>query len=197
MLGLGLRVDPYEVGVAVQGSALVTVWMKNACFPTRPPLRRRQRPCPATCRSDAPLRRSFQPIRIAAEPHVTDPSWFDHHPVVLHVSLRDLAPEILLTATNIVDDVAHCQKANTSTRLAEQNMGRPASSNARAERGQRRQRSVARRVRGRSTGIRPMRLRTPVPRRAVTVSSRPPPDISAPSRPPRPHLWGKSLHPRP
>ena len=73
-------------------------------------------------RSDAPLRRSFQPICIAAEPHV-NPSWFDHHPVVLHVSLRDLAPEILLTATNIVDDVEHCQKANTSTHLAEQNTG--------------------------------------------------------------------------
>ena len=57
---------------------------------------------------------------VAAAPHVTDPSWFDHHPVVLHVSLRDLAPEILLTATNIVDDVEHCQKANTSTHLAEQ-----------------------------------------------------------------------------
>jgi len=60
---------------------------------------------------------------VAAEPHVTDPSWFDHHPVVLHVSLRDLAPEILLTATNIVDDIEHCQKANTSTHLAEQNTG--------------------------------------------------------------------------
>lgn len=60
---------------------------------------------------------------VAAQPHVTDPSWFDHHPVVLHVSLRDLAPEILLTATNIVDDIEHCQKANTSTHLVEQNTG--------------------------------------------------------------------------
>ena len=60
---------------------------------------------------------------IAAEPHVTDPSWFDHHPLVLHVSLRDLTPEILLTATNIVDDVEHCQKASTSTHLAEQITG--------------------------------------------------------------------------
>ena len=60
---------------------------------------------------------------VAAQPHVTDPSWFGHHPVVLHVSLRDLAPEILLTATNIVDDVEHCQKANTSTHLAEQKTG--------------------------------------------------------------------------
>ena len=60
---------------------------------------------------------------VAAAPHVTDPSWFDHHPLVLHVSLRDLAPEILLTATNIVDDVEHCQKASTSTHLAEQLTG--------------------------------------------------------------------------
>ena len=60
---------------------------------------------------------------VAAAPHLTDPSWFDHHPLVLHVSLRDLAPEILLAATNIVDDVEHCQKANTSTHLAEQLTG--------------------------------------------------------------------------
>ena len=60
---------------------------------------------------------------VAAAPHVIDPSWFDHHPVVLHVSLRDLAPEVLLTATNIVDDVEHCQKASTSTHLTEQATG--------------------------------------------------------------------------
>ena len=29
---------------------------------------------------------------IAGEPHVKDLSWFDHNPLVLHVSLRDLAP---------------------------------------------------------------------------------------------------------
>ena len=33
---------------------------------------------------------------VAAEPHVHEVSWFAHNPVVLHVSLRDLAPEILL-----------------------------------------------------------------------------------------------------
>jgi N-[(2S)-2-amino-2-carboxyethyl]-L-glutamate dehydrogenase len=60
---------------------------------------------------------------VAAEPHVHDPAWFDHHPVVLHISLRDLAPEILLTSTNIVDDVEHCLKANTSPHLAEQLTG--------------------------------------------------------------------------
>ncbi|HEY1974695.1 MAG TPA: 2,3-diaminopropionate biosynthesis protein SbnB [Pseudonocardia sp.] len=60
---------------------------------------------------------------VAGTPHVHDPAWFDHHPLVLHVSLRDLAPEILLGATNIVDDVEHCLKANTSPHLAEQLTG--------------------------------------------------------------------------
>ena len=50
-------------------------------------------------------------------------SWFAHNPLVLHVSLRDLAPEILLGSTNIVDDVEHCLKADTSPHLAEQRTG--------------------------------------------------------------------------
>ena len=61
---------------------------------------------------------------IAAQPHVGDVSWFDHHPLVLHVSLRDLAPEILLASTNVVDDVEHCLKANTSPHLVEQLTGK-------------------------------------------------------------------------
>ncbi|MFE4549701.1 2,3-diaminopropionate biosynthesis protein SbnB [Streptomyces sp. NPDC056785] len=60
---------------------------------------------------------------VAGEPHVTDPDWFSHHPVVLNVSLRDLAPEVLLAAANIVDDVEHCLKADTSPHLAEQLTG--------------------------------------------------------------------------
>ena len=60
---------------------------------------------------------------VAGTPHVSDLSWFDHNPVVLHVSLRDLAPEILLGSANLVDDVEHCLKANTSPHLAEQLTG--------------------------------------------------------------------------
>jgi ornithine cyclodeaminase len=60
---------------------------------------------------------------VAGQPHVSDPSWFDHNPLVLHVSLRDLAPEIVLASTNIVDDIEHCLKANTSPHLAEQLTG--------------------------------------------------------------------------
>jgi ornithine cyclodeaminase len=60
---------------------------------------------------------------VASKPHVTDPALFEHNPVVLHVSLRDLAPEILLNAQNVVDDVEHVMKANTSPHLAEQLTG--------------------------------------------------------------------------
>jgi N-[(2S)-2-amino-2-carboxyethyl]-L-glutamate dehydrogenase len=59
----------------------------------------------------------------AATPHIADAAAFAHNPLVLHVSLRDLAPEILLGATNIVDDVEHCLKADTSPHLAEQLVG--------------------------------------------------------------------------
>ncbi|MEU0537875.1 2,3-diaminopropionate biosynthesis protein SbnB [Amycolatopsis tolypomycina] len=60
---------------------------------------------------------------VAGVPHVTDPAWFAHNPVVLHVSLRDLSPEIVLASANIVDDVEHCLKADTSVHLAEQRTG--------------------------------------------------------------------------
>ncbi|MET8330240.1 2,3-diaminopropionate biosynthesis protein SbnB [Streptomyces sp. NPDC005181] len=60
---------------------------------------------------------------VADRPHVSNLSWFAHNPLVLHVSLRDLAPEILLASTNIVDDIEHCLKANTSPHLAERLTG--------------------------------------------------------------------------
>ena len=60
---------------------------------------------------------------VAGQPHVSDLAWFEHNPLVLHVSLRDLAPEILLASTNILDDIEHCLKASTSPHLAEQLTG--------------------------------------------------------------------------
>jgi 2,3-diaminopropionate biosynthesis protein SbnB len=60
---------------------------------------------------------------VAAQPHISGLSWFEHNPLVLHVSLRDLAPEILLASTNVVDDIEHCLKANTSPHLTEQLTG--------------------------------------------------------------------------
>jgi ornithine cyclodeaminase len=60
---------------------------------------------------------------VAGRPHVSDPAWFDHNPLVLHVSLRDLAPAVVLAAANVVDDVEHCLTASTSPHLAEQLTG--------------------------------------------------------------------------
>nr|WP_246619380.1 2,3-diaminopropionate biosynthesis protein SbnB [Streptomyces corallincola] len=60
---------------------------------------------------------------VAGEPHVTDPAWFAHNPLVLHVSLRDLSPEVLMASANYVDDVEHCLKADTSPHLVEQRTG--------------------------------------------------------------------------
>jgi ornithine cyclodeaminase len=59
----------------------------------------------------------------AATPHVVDASWFDHNPLVLHVSLRDLGTEVVLRSVNVVDDVEHVLKADTSVHLAEQQTG--------------------------------------------------------------------------
>lgn len=60
---------------------------------------------------------------VAARPHVDDAKLLTHHPVVLHLSLRDLAPALVLDAFNVVDDVDHVMAAGTSLHLAEQQTG--------------------------------------------------------------------------
>ncbi|AJP56200.1 2,3-diaminopropionate biosynthesis protein SbnB [Pandoraea vervacti] len=55
----------------------------------------------------------------ASSPHLNDPAWFSHCPVVLHLSLRDLAPAIVLASHNVVDDIDHCLRAMTSLHLTE------------------------------------------------------------------------------
>jgi ornithine cyclodeaminase len=59
----------------------------------------------------------------AGRPHVMDAELFAHAPTVLHVSLRDLGPEVILSAWNLVDDVDHALKADTSLHLVEKARG--------------------------------------------------------------------------
>ena len=59
----------------------------------------------------------------APKPYVLDPETFAHCPTVLHLSLRDIGVDIILSAQNVVDDVEHCLKANTSLHLTEMKTG--------------------------------------------------------------------------
>jgi 2,3-diaminopropionate biosynthesis protein SbnB len=59
----------------------------------------------------------------AGEPYVKPPTSFRAGQVVLNISLRDIAPQLMLQANNLCDDVEHCMKANTSPHLAEQLTG--------------------------------------------------------------------------
>lgn len=51
-------------------------------------------------------------------PYLLEPALFAHHPLVLHLSLRDLGPRVILDSVNVVDDRDHCLRENTSTQLA-------------------------------------------------------------------------------
>lgn len=61
---------------------------------------------------------------VASQPHLLDPQTFSHAPTVLHISLRDLGPQVVLASNNIVDDPRHALTANTSLHLAEQLTGK-------------------------------------------------------------------------
>lgn len=51
---------------------------------------------------------------VAAEPHVHAVNCLSHHPTVLHLSLRDLSPDLIMGANNVVDDAEHVIHAGTS-----------------------------------------------------------------------------------
>jgi 2,3-diaminopropionate biosynthesis protein SbnB len=59
----------------------------------------------------------------AAKPYVTDFAAFENNPIVLHISLRDIDPDILLQSHNVVDDIDHCLKAQTSPHMASEKVG--------------------------------------------------------------------------
>lgn len=59
----------------------------------------------------------------ALEPYLSDEGLFRHCPTVLHLSLRDIGVNVILASQNIVDDVDHCLKANTSLHLTEKATG--------------------------------------------------------------------------
>src|SRR6185436_10251616 len=57
------------------------------------------------------------------EPYLADEKLLAHSPTILHLSLRDICVNVILASQNIVDDVDHCLKANTSLHLTEMASG--------------------------------------------------------------------------
>lgn len=59
----------------------------------------------------------------ALQPHIFDLSQCARGSVILHISLRDLGPQAILSCDNIVDDIDHLCRAQTSIHLTEQQVG--------------------------------------------------------------------------
>ena len=87
----------------------------------------REIPRPLTCTIASTVQDVFDGARlvsfatVTSVPHVEHVAWTADH-TVLHVSLRDLAPRLILEADNVVDDIDHVLRAGTSLHLTEQSV---------------------------------------------------------------------------
>lgn len=59
----------------------------------------------------------------SSQPHIFNKDLFTHKPLVLNISLRDLYADIILSANNIVDDLDHVNRENTSIHHAYKKTG--------------------------------------------------------------------------
>src|SRR5215831_5179521 len=59
----------------------------------------------------------------AVTPHISDLGKCAPGCVILHISLRDLSPDLILSCDNVVDDIDHVCRAETSVHLAEKLVG--------------------------------------------------------------------------
>jgi ornithine cyclodeaminase len=59
----------------------------------------------------------------ALEPYIDDVSAAPRKGVILEISLRDMTPDAILSCDNVVDDIDHVCRAQTSVHLAEQQVG--------------------------------------------------------------------------
>jgi N-[(2S)-2-amino-2-carboxyethyl]-L-glutamate dehydrogenase len=59
----------------------------------------------------------------ASTPHFSNLGAIQSGSLILHVSLRDLSPQVILACDNVVDDIDHVCRENTSVHLAERLTG--------------------------------------------------------------------------